>query len=142
PIGKPDSLSLASNQIEGHMLQNLGNLKSLKKLYFSNNSLSGSIPLTLCQLGNLSYLYLDSNQIEGQTPPEIGSLEALAFYTNLVSGTTLYLSHKKISSVILSELFKLPLSSLHLSTNQLVGHIPFEMRNSISLCYKDLSHLL
>ena len=68
-------LLLDSNQINGSILLEIGNMKNLSFLSLFDNKLTGPIHSSLGHLTKLVSLYLDSNQINGSIMLEIGNIE-------------------------------------------------------------------
>ncbi|XP_059635705.1 probable LRR receptor-like serine/threonine-protein kinase At3g47570 [Cornus florida] len=62
------SLSLFDNEMQGPILQSLGNLTSLELLDLSRNNLSGKIPESLEELRYLQYLNVSFNRLQGEIP--------------------------------------------------------------------------
>ena len=63
------TLSLFSNQLEGHVPTSLGNLSvELQILLLGNNQLSGGFPSGIANLRNLMWLGLHGNQFTGNVP--------------------------------------------------------------------------
>jgi len=109
---------LQSNQLNGPVPPELGELTNLLFLFLYDNQLSGSIPPELSKLTNLWYLYLQTNQLSGPIPQELGKLTDLPY---------LSLGRNQLSGPIPPELFKLTnLQLLFLQDNQLSGPIPKE----------------
>ncbi|CAM9092024.1 unnamed protein product [Laminaria digitata] len=61
--GRVVGLTLNSNNLQGHIPPQLGDLGALKYLYLSNNKLDGSIPPELGNLAALKWLHLGGNQL-------------------------------------------------------------------------------
>nr|DAD39227.1 TPA_asm: hypothetical protein HUJ06_013550 [Nelumbo nucifera] len=59
------SLDLESNQLSGHLPNEVGNFKNLKFLSLRTNSLSGPIPKSLGHLSNLEELHVSQNSLKG-----------------------------------------------------------------------------
>ena len=123
-------LDLFSNQLNGSIPAQLGNLAHLRNLYLDQNRLNGSIPSQLGTLTNLQLLDLSYNQLNGSIPLQLG---------NLANLQKLLLSDNQLSSSIPPELGNLMnLQELWLSNNQLSGSIPAELGNLINLLAFDL----
>ena len=75
--GRAVNISLGSNQLNGTLPAELGNLTNLTGLNLYSNQLSGSIPIELGNLTNLTILDLSYNQLSGSIPPELGNLTNL-----------------------------------------------------------------
>ena len=83
-------LILDRNSLRGSIPTEIGNLTSLKGLFFKNNYLSGSIPAQIGSLTSLKYLYLEGNTLSGSITTEIGSLTSLQYlylYGNALIGS-------------------------------------------------------
>ena len=116
---------LSGNQLSGTIPSDLGNLSGLKLLYLGSNQLSGTIPSALGSLNNLEALRLDFNLLTGNIPPELGSLSNLQ---------TLALADNQLSGNIPSELENLSkLTMLVLNDNKFSGNIPSELASLTSL---------
>eukprot|EP00752_Nemacystus_decipiens_P017789 g15949.t1 len=74
-------LRLYSNNLQGSIPPQLGNLGDLKILDLSDNKLSGPIPLELGDLRELEMLVLYDNLLTGPIPPEVGKLTAVQILT-------------------------------------------------------------
>jgi len=119
------TLWLYYNQLTGSIPPEIGNLTNLPDLRLYGNQLSGEIPPEIGNLTNLNTLWLSHNQLIGEIPPEIGNL------TNL---TNLYLYENQLTGEIPSTIGNLEnLTYLDLSSNQLTGEIPSEIGNLTSL---------
>ncbi|KAK7850621.1 mdis1-interacting receptor like kinase 2 [Quercus suber] len=126
------SLYLDSNQFNGSIPLEIGNMKSLKSLDLSNSHIFGEIPSTIGHLTNLSFLSLSWNQINGSIPIEIANCSSLDI---------LSLSHNHLTRSIPSQFINLMLHSIDLSdSNQFNGSIPLEIGNMKSLKSLDLSN--
>jgi hypothetical protein len=77
--GHVSRLSLYSNNLNGEIPIDLGNLLSLKKLDLSFNRLTGSIPIEFDNLIKLKNLNLSFNQLTGSIPAELSNLRKLRF---------------------------------------------------------------
>ncbi|CAM9185854.1 unnamed protein product [Ectocarpus sp. 13 AM-2016] len=83
------TLSLGANQLSGPIPPELGNLAALKELSLWSNQLSGPIPKELGDLSELKGLSLSFNQLTGPIPPELGDLRELRelwLYNNKLTG--------------------------------------------------------
>ena len=114
--GQVVSLSLAGNNLTGHIPPELGSLDGLVAIELYGNGLSGPIPPELGDLRKLYLLDLSSNELTGEIPPELGNLSALE---------VLFLARNNLSGGIPAELVNLHnLAILELSENNLSGEIP------------------
>ena len=143
-------LNLYSNNLNGSIPPELGNLSNLTQVILFQNKLNGNIPPELGNLSNLWYLALDLNELSGSIPPELGNmsrLRALRLNENQLSGSippelgnlshldTLDLWANQLSGSIPPELGNLgSLEDLLLFSNQLSGSIPLELLDLQSLC--------
>ena len=90
-LSKLRLLFLNNNRLSGGIPSELGNLAGLQRLWLHNNRLGGSIPTQLGNLTILKHLNLDNNQLTGEIPSEFGGLtelEWLLFAENYISGIT------------------------------------------------------
>ncbi|CAE7939507.1 GSO1 [Symbiodinium sp. KB8] len=81
--------SLASNQLEGSIPSEIGDLPNLIELVLTGNKLTGPIPPEVGNLTRLKFLSLARNKLSGSIPAAIGrltSLEDLALFENQLSG--------------------------------------------------------
>ncbi|CAM9669367.1 unnamed protein product [Ectocarpus sp. 12 AP-2014] len=123
-------LSLAENNLRGHLPNQLGALNKLQTLLLDSNHLTGSIPKELGAVADLTTLALGRNQLAGPIPPELGNLSALTY---------LELEMNHLSGPIPPELGQLEaLETLALEGNQLSGSIPPELGNLSALTYLEL----
>ena len=107
---------LSSNNLNGSLPTNIGDLTELTYLSLSFNKLTGNIPTTITNLVKLNYLGLTNNQLEGSIPIQIGLL------TNL---TQLHSNQNQLSGTLPSGLNNLTnLLVISLGDNQLTGSIP------------------
>ncbi len=122
-----NNLDLRANRLTGNLPPELGKLTNLTTLSLYQNQLSGNIPHEIRNLTNLRQLLLDNNQLNGTIPPELGNLTYLV-------GLDLGFNH--LSGIIPSELSNLGnLGSLNLTNNQLSGSIPHALGNLANLHY-------
>ncbi|MDM8565481.1 hypothetical protein QUF74_07495, partial [Candidatus Halobeggiatoa sp. HSG11] len=147
--GHVTELYLSSNQLNGSISPEIGNLTQLMMLDLSSNQLSGSIPLEIWNLIQLKYLPLNDNQLSGSIPYEIGNLTQLKWLSlnnnqlndpipseiwNLVNLEVIYLEDNQLTGSISSRIGNLTqLETLFLSNNQLSGFIPTEIWNLVNL---------
>ncbi|MBV7335690.1 hypothetical protein KFU94_47090 [Chloroflexi bacterium TSY] len=75
--GRVAQLELLSNQLNGSLPCELGNLSELVRLNLSNNQISGQFPCELDALSKLEHLDLSDNQINSSLPEELGMLTSL-----------------------------------------------------------------
>ncbi|CAA2971636.1 probable LRR receptor-like serine threonine-kinase At3g47570 [Olea europaea subsp. europaea] len=111
-------LSLAHTLLNGSLVPEIGNIKSIRRLYLSGNRFSSDIPSTIGQLQNLENLTLSNNRLHGPIPESFG---------NMISLKILDLSKNKLNGVIPSSMEKLEyLEYFNVSFNELIGEIPNE----------------
>lgn len=83
----PPTLNLGSNNLSGHIPQEIGQLKLLHTLDLSMNKLSGSIPDQISALIDLERLYLSENELSGEIPSSLKGLHFLSWFS--VAGNNL-----------------------------------------------------
>jgi hypothetical protein len=143
------AINLGSNNLNGTIPAELGNLTELTSLNMFNNQLRGSIPQELSSLTNLSSLQLYENQLTGIIPAELGNLKSMITFNlaanqlsgnipvglgNLTDLTLLVLRSNQLSGEIPIELGNLTsLIDFQLYDNQLTGTIPTELGNLTNL---------
>ena len=125
-----EEIFFASNNLNGNIPTEIGNLTNLTSLQIFDNELTGSIPNTIGNLTNLITLSLHLNQLTGNIPEEIGNLiylEELELDRNQLTGN--------IPNTIgnLSNLF-----NLDLYQNQLTGNIPNTIGNLVNLKFMNI----
>ena len=112
-------LHMWANQLTGSLPPELGKLTQLQQIKLSNNQLSGSIPPELGDLSWMSWLELYNNELTGSIPPELGGMSNLQM---------MQLTGNQLSGSIPPQLGDLSsLTYLHLQANQLIGNIPPEL---------------
>jgi uncharacterized delta-60 repeat protein/gliding motility-associated-like protein len=82
-------ISLPSNNLNGYLPFETGDLLYLQRLDLSDNNLYYGIPSEIGNFNNLQYLFLQSNQLDGSIPPELSNLSSLievSFSNNRLSG--------------------------------------------------------
>jgi hypothetical protein len=75
--GRVTELHLNSNNLNGTIPAEIGNLTNLQELYLNYNQFSGAIPSEISNLINLQYLYLNDNQFE-----DLPDLSGLSYLSN------------------------------------------------------------
>ena len=88
-------INLDSNNLNGTIPPELGNLSGLVNLHLFNNSLAGNIPSELGDLHNLEVLSIGTNSLSGAVPSEIGSLTKLKW---------MYLNNNDLTGTLPTEL--------------------------------------
>ncbi|TVU23611.1 hypothetical protein EJB05_25986, partial [Eragrostis curvula] len=128
-------LSVAWNQLEGHVPISLGNLSvELRTLRFGLNQLSGGFPSGIANLQNLILLELSNNHFIGEVPEWLGTLKSLQ---------VIGLSNNNFTGFFPASLSNLSqLSSLSIGSNQLEGHLPANMGRLQNLDEFDVSNNL
>lgn len=118
-------LALVDNSLSGTIPSEVGNLSNLIALGLTANNLSDTIPASIWNLTNLQGLLLERNNLTGTILPEIG---------NLVNLIELRLNSNDLSGTIPNEIGSLTqLYNLNLSENSLSGNIPVSLWNLTSL---------
>lgn len=149
------NLSLANNNVNGSIREDLGRCETLERLDLSQNMLVGELPDFISKLTNLRYLDLSSNNFSGQIPPGFGNLPKLqvlslqanllnstvpAYLGNLTSLVELNLAWNPIIGNLPPELGNLSnLETLWLAGCSIGGEIPLELGNLLQLTNFDLS---
>lgn len=118
--------SLASNNIEGQIPEEIIHLTKLDLLSLNHNALTGSIPHYLKQLPLLDFLDLKYNQLTGTIPEFLGNLTRLE---------VLGLSHNQFTGQVPVALGSLRLKTLAIDDNLLTGDL-----SSVALM-RDLRYL-
>ncbi|MEP2238188.1 MAG: carbohydrate binding domain-containing protein, partial [Maribacter sp.] len=155
--GRVTEINLKSNNLQGTLPAELGNLTELKKLELNRdfqyleevNNLNGAIPSTFQNLKKLEVLNLSNSGLTGSIPSEIGEMTALKeliLSLNNFSGTippslgnlsnlkNFNANYTTLSGNIPSELGLLTnLENLNLTGNQLSGSIPSSLGQLINL---------
>jgi len=112
-------IDLDSDNLDGTLPSELGDLSNLQFLDLEANRLSGTLPSELGDLSNLQRLDLDANSLSGTFPSELGDLSNLQ---------TLNLEANRLSGTLPSELGDLSnLQTLNLENNSLSGTFPSEL---------------
>ncbi|KAK7300381.1 hypothetical protein RJT34_11225 [Clitoria ternatea] len=82
------SIDLSSNQLTGHIPEEIGNLVELVSLNLSRNNLSGKITPKIGRLTSLDFLDLSRNHFSGSIPPALSQIDRLSVldlsYNNLL----------------------------------------------------------
>lgn len=153
--GRVTEINLFSNDLEGELPPEIGELTELKRLYLESNRVTGSLPSEIGKLHNLETLILMYNDLTGSIPPEIGqlgSLETLLLFDNALTGTIppeigqlsnleiLRLDDNVLEGNVPNEIGQLTnLKYLFLGSNRLTGQIPEEIGQLANLTLLDLS---
>lgn len=139
-------LELSYNNLNGPILDWIGNMKELGGIVLDANNFTGTIPLSMSNLTKLTVLSLAQNEFGGPISPSLGSLTLLTYlnlsYNNLQGNipkeifspestmTTCVLSYNKLEGPIPQEITNLgQLTELYLSSNKLTGEIPTTLGN-------------
>ena len=75
--GAVTGLNLTSNNLQGHIPSEIGQIGNLTNLILRNNKLSGSIPAEIGQLSRLSVVDLGNNGLDGSIPSGLGQIASL-----------------------------------------------------------------
>ncbi|KAL4653739.1 hypothetical protein ACB092_01G327200 [Castanea dentata] len=96
-----EGLYLNSNQFNGSIPIEIGNMKSLTYLNLSNNNIVGEIPIELANCYSLANLSLSHNYLNGSIPSQFSDLNSLRFidlsYNNLTGNIPPYLVNLKFN---------------------------------------------
>ncbi|CDP20707.1 unnamed protein product [Coffea canephora] len=105
------------NKLEGKIpIDQLSNLKKLKRISFYNNNLTGEIPSSIGNLSSLTSLSLAFNNLEGNLPVEMGLLRRLSF---------LAATENKLSGIIPASIFNSSaITSISVGSNSFHGSLP------------------
>jgi Leucine-rich repeat (LRR) protein len=77
----PPTINLGSNQLNGTVPQEIGQLTMILVLDLSNNKISGSIPESIGHLTNLEFLDLSRNKLTGPIPASLTQLHFLSTFS-------------------------------------------------------------
>ncbi|KAH9768655.1 MDIS1-interacting receptor like kinase 2 [Citrus sinensis] len=125
------TLAIASNQINGSIPLEIGNLNFLQVLDLSTNGLQGIIPSEMGRWRNLVHLDLSDNFLWGYIPPTLGRLSKLE---------NLHLSSNSLVGNIPSTIGHLTqLTTFAIASNHINVSIPLEIGNLNFLQVLDLS---
>lgn len=125
-------LDLSKNNLSRRIPDFVANLWQLRYLYLIHNQLSGNIPTNLGKCVNLLLLDLSYNKLTGHIPPQVASLENSAFYFNLSNN----LLHGHVPLALGK--FNM-LQAIYVSANQLTGYIPSALGSCQEIEYLNLS---
>lgn len=148
--GRVENIYLQGNNLVGNIPPAIGDLDSLKRLYFNgNSSLTDSLPSELGNLSKLERLYIYSCNLTGSIPPELGNMTNITEIAldrnsltdsipstlgNLSNLTYLSLDQNNLSESIPSEIGNISnLQYLLLNDNNLIGEIPTSLGNLSNL---------
>ncbi|MBA0792340.1 hypothetical protein Gohar_016848 [Gossypium harknessii] len=90
------SIDLSSNNFEGQIPRDIGELSSLRGLNLSHNNLVGHIPSSLRNMTRLEWLDLSSNKLSGQIPTGLLDLTFLSSFN--VSYNQLRLQQQRVGA--------------------------------------------
>ncbi|WP_132011654.1 hypothetical protein [Flavobacterium sp. 90] len=127
--GQITSLNLGTNNLNGFIPPEIGQLKYLKFLSIRDNKLSGTIPEEIGKLIDVEILALDANKLSGNLPKGIYDLKSLIY---------IYVNNNLLSGTISPEIKKLTnLTYIYSSINQFSGSIPAEIGQLSKLIFID-----
>ena len=123
--GIVSKIEITSNNMQGHVPAELGELAGLEILIIHSNKLTGKIPVELVKLQNLKTLTLSKNLFSGTIHPEIRYLKGLRY---------LDISTNKLTGTIPTEVGTIhALEYISIANNSLFGTIPEEVSNLVNL---------
>ena len=123
--GIVSKIEITSNNMQGHIPVELGELAGLEILIIHSNKLTGKIPVELVKLQNLKTLILSKNLFSGSIHPEIRYFEGLRY---------LDISTNKLTGTIPTEIGTIhTLEYISIANNSLFGTIPEELSNLVNL---------
>ena len=109
-------LDLRSNNIEGTLPTNFGDMRLLRYVNLNDNSITGMVPTQLYKMYGMEYLNLGNNLLTGSISTYIGGL---------INLRAIHLGYNYFSGTIPSELaMSTLLGAIHLAGNTLSGTIP------------------
>ncbi|XP_076908660.1 receptor-like protein EIX2 [Bidens hawaiensis] len=139
------TMDLGSNLFMGNIPLWIGEkLSNLKILNLPSNKFIGQIPLQLCQLKALQQLNLAKNNIIGTIPHCFGNLSGMIFTNqiNFANDVDYYveniLASMKGTQLVYTKTIQF-LTSLDLSSNNIIGDIPDVLMNLVGLKNLNLS---
>ncbi|KAM5555282.1 hypothetical protein ABKV19_023268 [Rosa sericea] len=148
------ALDLTGNNFSGTIPDCIGeNLHTLSYLLLGANKFTGNIPHQLCDLSSLQVLDLSQNNISGSIPSCLGGLKqmttgdgllgdwisGLAFYGSVYDPMHIDLNVKGVEYEYIDKIIGL-IKKFDLSSNNLWGEIPEEVKNLMALGSLNLSH--
>ncbi len=114
--GNVQTVSLGTNNLDGPLPEQMGNLTELRFLDLPDNNLTGSIPVELASMTELLSLTLSGNQLSGPVPD---------IFTNLTNLSSLWLNVNLLTGDLPGSLSSLTsLSTFMVAENSLTGPIP------------------
>ncbi|KAM5573710.1 hypothetical protein ABKV19_013313 [Rosa sericea] len=148
------TLDLTGNKFSGNIPKWVGeNLHSLSYLLLGANKFTGNIPHQICDLSSLQVLDLSQNNISGSIPSCLGGLkqmttgdgllsnwmENMTFYGPVYDPMHIDLNVKGVEYEYIAGIIGL-IIKIDLSSNNLWGEIPEEVKNLMALGSLNLSH--
>lgn len=129
--GNVTGLTLTSNGVDGSIVGDIGLLEHLEELNLSgNDGLRGSLPPEIGNLRKLASMNFSDSGLGGSIPPEIGTLESLTEFRNVSP----MFSPGTFTGPIPPEFGNLAnLEVVDFSGNELSGSLPPELGNLRSL---------
>ncbi|XP_010260335.1 PREDICTED: receptor-like protein kinase HSL1 [Nelumbo nucifera] len=108
-------LWLTQSNLVSQIPDSLGQLKRLINLDLAENNLDGPIPKSITELSSIEQIELYSNSLSGSLPEGMSKMTALLRFDAAMN---------HLEGTIPDELCSLPLESLNLYENRLVGTVP------------------
>lgn len=125
-------IDLPSNNLVGHLPNEIGDFEQLIGLDLNNNMIGEAIPATIGNLSSLIFLNLSNNLFDDVLPEE---------FTDLVSARNIELNNNQLEGNIPNNINKLnSLRYLDISHNFFAGEIPNSLFDLVFMEYLDISH--
>ncbi|XP_066334831.1 receptor-like protein EIX2 [Miscanthus floridulus] len=132
-------LDLSWNKFSGRLPMWIGSLTSLRGIRLSHNKFFGSIPMNITNLSCLQYMDLNNNKISGSLPIYLSNLKFMTntsmmgcydspeiAFSHLNSLSTVW-KGQELNYGTIKRIVETSMTSIDLSSNDLIGEIPEEI---------------